>query len=286
VPDESNSFGRRIRLELLELDMLFPSIHQTLNAPLNVGGLYTTTASLPISRLGFATPLAVQVAYELPRIGEINATYRLLSAEGDGVLNIFDPNGPAAERSRLDANILDIMLASKGFGPYRDLLWKFQKTDGRPLWTMNWEVGTRFSSIFFDSEAAGPTLDRHISNYFYGAGPRWGLTLSRWFPGSRFSIFESVDTGVVFGESRQQFSELNTDLFGNPLGFGYTSRAKGEAVPVLTFVLGLKGESPRFFGGQWEIAYQFEQWWGIGNFPGSTANLTTNGLVLKWTFNY
>jgi hypothetical protein len=283
-PDDE--VNRRIRFDFLELDLLYPHINETLNETLNVGGLYTTTASLPISRLGFATPLAAQLAYILPNLGEIDVTYRLLASEGDSILATFDPGGPAALRSRMDANIIDVGITSTGYGPWRDLLWRFQKSDGRTPWTLNWDLETRFASIFFDSEAIGPTLDRHISNYFYGAGPRGGLTLTRWFPGSGLSIFERVDAGVVFGESRQQFSELNTDLLGNPLGFGYTARAKGEAVPVVTLQFGVSGESLWFRRGTWEIAYQLEQWWGIGNFSGTTANLTTSGLVLKWSFRY
>ncbi len=286
-PDELSFMNRRIRFDILEVDMLFPHVDESLNQMLNVGGLYTTTAYLPMAHLGFTTPFAAELAYILPKFGEIGVAYRLLSTEGDGVLQNFDPAGPAAIRSRLDANIIDIGVSSTGYGPWRDLLWRFHQGDGRPNWTLNWDLQSRIATVYFDSEAIGPTLDRHIVNYFYGAGPRGGLTLTRWFPGSNISVFERVDAGVVFGESRQQFSELASDIFGNPLGFGYAARSKGEAVPVLTLQFGVQGRTIWFQPGTWEIAYQFEQWWGIGNFSGgTTANLTTSGLILKWTFRY
>src|SRR5579871_388651 len=198
-PDELTDPNRRIRFDFLEFDLLMPYIHQNLNQVLNVGGLYNTNATLPVNDLGFISPLAMQLAYTLPNLGEIDVAYRLLTSENDGVLQNFDPFGPADIRSRLDMNVVDVGVTSIGSGPWRDLLWRFQKTDGPPLWTLNWDLQTRFASIYFDSEAVGPTLDRHIVNYFYGAGPRWGLALSRMFPTSRVAIFGSANAGVIFG---------------------------------------------------------------------------------------
>jgi hypothetical protein len=95
-------------------------------------------------------------------------------------------------------------------------------------------------------------------------------------------VASAVASAMGFGPSTKTLSK---DLYLALLGFGYSERAKGETVPVLTVQLGVRGQAIWVPPGTWEIAYQFEEW-GLGNFPGTTANLTTSGLILKWTFRY
>jgi hypothetical protein len=286
-PPVDDGYRRRIRIDLLELDLLFPHVTQTLNTQLNVGGLYTTTAALPSAGLGFATPFVAHVQFELPRYGEIDVGYKLLAAEGSAViLANFDPFGPAALRSRLDMSVIDINYTNSGYWPGLNLLWFIDDPDRRPPLALRWDLGVRLASVYFDSHAVGPTLERKVSNYFFGGGPRVGLTLTRSLADSGFFVFGRVDGGILMGGARQQFSELAVDLAGNPLGFGYAHRATVQTVPMLTATAGIGGSLPLARRSRWEAGYQFEQWWGLGNFPGTIADLYTHGLVLKWWYNY
>jgi hypothetical protein len=38
--------------------------------------------------------------------------------------------------------------------------------------------------------------------------------------------------------------------------------------------------------GSWQVGYQFEEWFNFGNGNGSTADLVTHGVVLRWMYRY
>src|SRR5262249_39835101 len=137
-----------------------------------------------------------------------------------------------------------------------------------------------------DSHAFGPTLEREESNYFIGGGPHVGLTLTRTLGDSGVYLLAKADSGVMMGGATQQFSELARDLAGNPLGFGYTSRGRVQTSPTLAAMLGAGGDLPFLPRGRWQLGYQFEQWWSIGNFPGTFADLRSHGVIIKMTYDY
>jgi hypothetical protein len=89
----------------------------------------------------------------------------------------------------------------------------------------------------------------------------------------------------MMGGVRQQFSETAFDLLGNPLAMGYAARQQVQTVPTLAAQLGFSSYAPHRRG-QWQAGYQFEQWWAIGNLVGSTGDLLTHGIFVRWVRNY
>ena len=269
-----------------EVFLLFPSVRQNLNAVVNVGTLYSTTAQLPSAPLHFTAAPTFNLRFNFRDLGEFGASYRLLASQGDATVSGIDPAGPVALRSRLDMQVLDLNYYATGDagiwwgGPFSQL----DNESWRPArWSVNWDVGARMASIYFDSRALGSTIDRHISNFYFGGGPRVGLTLTRMLGDTNLALYGRVDTSAVMGAIQQQFSELAM-AGGSPLAFGYTLQRQGQAVPMLSAQIGLAIPSSRF--GHWEFGYQYEQWWLVGDIGSSTASVLTQGLFARWAIIY
>jgi len=284
--DPNAPFYRRFRAELLELAILFPNVSQTLGADVDVGGLFNSDVRLPTASLGFTAPVILNLQYDAYRYGKLNLGYRGIFAEGSEALLTLDPNGPAALRSRLDMHIIDLTFASSGFGPLWNLLWFVNEDPRKPDVGLRWDLGARFATFFFDSTAIGPTVERHISSSFIGGGPHVALKLHKLLGDSGVSLFGRADLGMNMGTVRQKFSELARDAGGNPLGFGFTERDSTRAVPTLIADIGLGGEPPFTRRGQWEFAYQYEQWFGIADAGPSRGDLVNHGFVLRWFCQY
>ena len=251
---------------------IFPIVRQHLHAPVTVDGLYTTTAALPTADMDLGGAVSFNLVYNRFGPGVFSATYRLLASEGRDVLTGFDPAGDAFLRSRLDMNTVDLDYGSRGI-PLG------------PLWLVRWQAGAKLASVFFDSRADGPTLERHISNSFFGAGPHAAFSLTRTLGNSGLALYGRFDGGVVFGEVRQKFSE--TVWAGDtPIAYGKTSQAINRGIPMLNAQIGLSASpfSGRF--GRWQAGYQFEQWWTIGNVGASTGDLILHGIFARWTYIY
>src|SRR5262249_48021670 len=133
--------------------------------------------------------------------------------------------------------------------------------------------------------AEGPLLERHVTNYFFGAGPHAAVSVTRTLGDSRLALFGKVDGGIVFGESRQQFSETVFD--GNtPVAFAYAAQSASRGVPILNVQLGLSGAPCAGRWGRWQAGYQFEQWWSIGDVGASRADIILHGIFARWTYVY
>jgi hypothetical protein len=281
------AFGRRVRADVIEAAILFPIVYQNLNAALAVPGVGAFVATLPSSSLGVSAPLIANIQFGLPRWGELNLDYKLLSAEGNSILLGFDPGGGVAFlRSRLDMNVVDLSFAGSGYGPMWNLLWFLNKDPQKPVWGLRWDIGARFETIFYDSTAVGPQRMRHVSDFFVGGGPRVGLTLHRLLGDTGMNLFTRVDVSPNLGSSHQQFSQLDVTAAGAPIGFGYADNTSFRAVTMLSVLAGLGGEALMTQRGRWQVGYQFEEWFNFGSGGGSNADLVTHGLVLRWQYNY
>src|SRR5262249_10850526 len=174
--------------------------------------------------LGVAAPFIANIQFDLPRYGEMNLRYKLLSAEGDAVLLGFDPSGSAAVmRSRLDMNVVDLTFARSGYDRLWTMLWFVNDEPQKPLWGLTWDLGGRFATVFYDTTAFGTQRARHVSNFFVGGGPLLGLQVHRLLGENGLKLFGRVEFGANMGTSRQQFSQLDLDAAGAPLGFGYAA---------------------------------------------------------------
>jgi hypothetical protein len=280
-------FHHRVKADLLEAAILFPIVFQDLNNSVNVPGVGAFAARLPSVPLGIASPLIANIQFDLPRWGELNLRYRLLAAEGDGAVLGFDPSGTAAAiRSRLDMNVVDLTFARAGYGPLSNMLWFINDDPQKPLWGLTWDVGARFATVFYDTTALGATRGRHVSNFFIGGGPIVGMELHRLIGERGMKLFARADFGVNMGSSEQQFSQIDLTVAGAPLGFGYAAQDSFRAVPTLAVLAGIGGPSTVTRRGSWQVGYQFEEWFNFGNGNGSTADLVTHGVVLRWQYKY
>src|SRR5262249_29372141 len=107
--------------------LIFPMVRQHLSAPVNVGGLYTTNATLPTADMDLGGAVSLNLVYNRFGPGVFSATYRFLGSEGRNELIGFDPTGPAFLRSRLDMNTLDL-----DYGSHALAL--------GPAWLVKWQV--------------------------------------------------------------------------------------------------------------------------------------------------
>jgi hypothetical protein len=255
-----------------EAQVLFPVVREHMQALVTVPGFYSDNARLPFADQGLTGALAFGLRARALG-GELGVTYRWLASEGDGHLSGFDPTGDVPWRSRLDMHHLDLDYSSLDLAVY-------------PRWLVRWDFGARLASIFFDTQASGPFYDRHISNYFFGAGPHAGLRLTRVLGDSGVAVMSRVDAGAVIGRVHQQFADTVFDGMGNGIGFGYTSQAATQGIPVLVVELGLGAAPGNSAWGQWQVGYQFEQWWGVGNVGASRADLINQGMYARWVFCY
>ena len=256
----------------MEGQLLFPVIHQRLQAPITVPNFYTDTAHLPFVDQGLAGAIVFNLRMKALG-GEVGVTYRYLATEGNSTLSGFDPLGDVPFRSRLDMHHLDFDYSTRDYDVY-------------PRWLVRGDVGARLASVFFDMQASGFFYDRQISNYFFGAGPHAGLRLTRTLGDSGIALMSRVDAGAVIGSVHQQFRDTVLDGNGTALGFGYTSQRVTRGVPVLVFELGFGAAPGNNIWGQWQVGYQFEQWWAIGTTGGSSADLVNQGMYARWLFNY
>jgi hypothetical protein len=275
-----------------ETNLFFPTVNQHLTAPVNVGGLYTTNGTLPSAPLYaiFAPTFGLRVP--IGDWGEIGAVYRGLATDGREFVSGVDPAGVAFLRSRLDMHVIDInYYAPSGFGQWNGFVAGEEAVE-RPRWRAGWDMGIRLASVYFDSRAYGLVVDRRFSNYYFGVGPRAGLTLTRALGDTRVALFGRVDASATVGEVRQQFSEL-AYAGGVPAAFGYNAQRTAQGVPALTVQVGLSSTAPNCWcghtlihWGEWQAGYQYEQWWLVGHAGNSTANLLLHGLFLRWVTRY
>ena len=217
-----------------EVGLLFPVVNQNLNANVNVGGLFTTLAQLPSAPLHFTAAPTFNLRFGFRDLGEVGVSYRLLASEGTSTVVGLDPAGVASLRSRLDMQVFDLnYYATHDAGIWWGILSQLDNTNWHPSrWNVNWDVGMRLASVYFDSRALGPTIDQRVSNYYFGAGPRVGLTLTRALGESSIAFYSRLDTSAIMGAVQQRFSELAAPA-GAPAAFGYTSQRMGQAVPML-----------------------------------------------------
>src|SRR5262249_43289330 len=139
----------------------------------------------------------------------------------------------------------------------------------KPATMQEWRfgVGVRIASVFFDSEAAGDSLQQHTSNNFIGAGPHASLELRQHLdiiPG--LSVFTSLDGAVIIGQISQSFGESMLLPDGTLVG-GATRIEHTQTVPTLTFQLGLTWTPPGPCANwlRFSLGYQYERWWSLGD---------------------
>jgi hypothetical protein len=259
----------------LELEILAPHIRNGLNANVAATGFEPNVVALGGAPLDWTGSPKFNLGYRFAEgLGSVDVSYRFVVSDGTEILQGFDLDGSDAPlKSRLDMNIVDIDYVSReiSLGHVCDLQWR---------------VGARLASVFFDSQAEGFFLAQQTSNSFFGAGPHVGLDLGHRLGNSEFGLFGRIDTSVPIGQVRQSFSEVFVTSDGTVVG-GATDVHQTQAVPTLGIQFGLSW-TPCWRGRQarYTFGYAFEEWWDVGQAGSSRADLTTQGFFLRGEFNF
>jgi hypothetical protein len=256
----------------VEISALAPHFQNHLIGSLPIGGI-TDTIHTPPAELGWTGSPRFELGYRLPENrGEFLLSYRSVVAEGNDVQQNFDILGDALLRSRLNLNDLDIDYGRRLVAP------------GSP-WDISWRAGVRVAGVYYDTLAVGRVLEQRTSNNFVGAGPHAGLDLWRRIDDTGLALFGRLEAAVVIGNISQSFEEMVRLPDGTLIG-GASHGDHTQAVPVLSFQVGL-GFTPRDHDHlRLAAGYQFERWWYIGQAAGSEGELTTQGLFFRAEFNY
>jgi hypothetical protein len=263
----------------IEADLVWPHIKNRLSAPVRLDD-FIDIVHLPTASLDFTGSPKVILGYRFPEgFGEFTASYRSIVSEGARNIENFDFFGDSFLKSRLNVNVIDLDFGSQEI----PLGWDRPSS----LWDLKFDLGARIAGVFFDSKAEGVFLREHTSNNFFGAGPHLALELQRHlidYPG--LALYARVETAVVIGRIHQRFEE-SISVDDTPILGGSTSQRGSQAVPILGIQAGLSWTPVhnwrwlRFTGG-----YTFEQWWGVGDVGGSSADLTSQGLFLRTELHF
>jgi hypothetical protein len=229
----------------------------------------TYTVQLPETGLDWTVSPRFDLGYRFQDgLGELQLSYRFLATEGRSTLVGYDLDGSNAPlRSRLSTNVLDFDYATRVF-------------DLKRL-NLQYRVGGRLATVFFDSLADGFFIQDHVKNDFVGGGAHTGLDAWYTLGDSRLALFGRIDGGVVVGSIHQSFSEVYVQQDGTLTG-GATDIHTTQAVPMLSFQAGLAWTPGwRHLWSRYSFGYTFDQWWDIGTAGPSQADLTIQGVFLR-----
>jgi hypothetical protein len=206
-----------------------------------------------------------------PGYGELAIGYRFLATEGGEIFHLFDGLGPVQLRSRLNLQTISLDYLCRDCPLGYDTL-------------LSWDAGARLQVIFFDTRLETAAAAQHASNYFFGAGPRGGVTLTRDLSGG-LSLFGRVETALVVGYNTVQKFSL---LIQNPAGplFGTASQQRTDLSPSFAVQLGLTFTPAWLSNGRLKGGYQFEQWYSLGRVGGSVGDLETHGFFARCELDF
>ncbi len=269
----------------VEVAGIVPHIGEKIEGPVQVGANAPNRVALPNAPLDWTVAPTITVGYRLSSgFGEFALSYRGFATQGTELF--ADTDGPAALKSRLDLNQVDLDYRSREYS-----LW--------PNWDMTWHVGLRVSTVYYDSTAeesqaaaaAGSgVFQQHASNNYWGIGPHAGVALSRRIKGTGLSIQTSVDATDLLGRLSQNFTETATATNASGQFLTGDTRSNGsQSVPVLNVQAGIQWDIPQMPHSNLFLGYVYEYWWDIGrlnNNPGSLGQMSDQGIVFRAEFSF
>jgi hypothetical protein len=245
-----------------------------LSFPVTVAG-DTHDVAPPLARLAWTASPKVEVGYRLPAgAGELLAAYRNITSDGNATVAGFDPAGLARVRSRMNLNVIDLYYAN-------------HESSLGPGWDMRWDVGARLASFFFDTRAAGPSLQQRASMDSFTGGVKGGLALYRALGGvPGLSAGGRVEGAYLLGHIDQSFEEVQTPAGGPPVG-GASRFPAGQGVAVGALQAGIR-YTPDGPDGRlgFEAGYLYERWFSLGEAFANRGDLEVQSLFLRFTYNY
>jgi hypothetical protein len=270
----------------VELGIVVPHVKNQLVDVVQIGTNAPDTVMLTGADLNWTVAPRFEVGYRLPSgFGEFAVAYRFLASEG--TQTVLGVDAPAALKSRLDLNVIDLDYASREFHTYQF-----------PNLEMKWRFGLRWANVYFDSRAVEPfdaaaagsgVFEQRSSNSYWGIGPHAGLELSRRFQDSGLSLIGKVDGATLLGRIRQGFFETSTTAGPDgQLLTGTTRESGSQSVPMLNTFVGLRWDPPRNHKVHVLLGYEYEYWWNVGrdSATASRAAMFDQGVLLRAEFNY
>ncbi len=250
----------------VQVDAVYPTVSNRLQGYVPLVNGSTILLTVPDEKLSWTISPRFDIGLRLPSNGsEVGFGYRFLISQGSGTIGTLD--GPANIKSRLDINQFDLYYGSCLSELAPDLFFK-------------WRAGIRTAIAFYDTQTTSLTLNRHISNYFVGAGPEAGMELTQRLPFlPAFSLFGRADGAIMVGQIQQTYSQQDLTMPVSPLDGNMTLRAT-QSVPVGTVQAGLSFVPPNTCW-KFTLGYALERWWSLGHVDTARLDLTTQSLFLR-----
>jgi hypothetical protein len=256
----------------LEIAVMFPEIHGTLSGPVTFTGFPPTTVALGSANLASVGSPVVEFGYRFgDGLGAAAVSYRSFVSKGGDNVGGVSPFGSPFLSSLFNINVVDIDYASPAY-------------NFAPFWDFSWRGGLRVAGVYYQNVLTGNLGQAEATSDFIGAGPHAEVEFGRVVevvPG--LAVLAKLDGAVMGGNLSQSFAEsLTTPPISAESRFSHA-----EAVPVLTFDLGLSYTPPGTFSfARLGFGYQFEYWWGIGTSGSSRGDLLGNGFYFRGEFNF
>jgi hypothetical protein len=272
----------------LDLNILKPHFKNRLNGTVQIDGNPPDSVHVAGADLEWTLSPRFEVGYRLPSgFGAFGFSYRFLITEGSAIGLV--PDGLAAFKSRLDMHVIDLDYISREFSVWPD----------GELWKMQFRIGQRWASIYYDAESLEPfgeaaagsgIFSVRNTDRYVGTGPHAGVELVRRLEHYGLSLFGRFDGWISLGRIRQGFFESSTTLGPNgvPLG-GVNQVSSSQAVPAVNFQAGISYRPPAYPKIELFLGYQFEYWWNVGRLSlttNSRGELSDQGVAMRIGFNY
>jgi hypothetical protein len=276
----------------VDLSAMGAHFKNRLNGTVQIDNLPPNNVHVPGADLDWSFSPRFEVGYRLPSgFGAFGLSYRFLATQGTAIGP--GPDGPADFKSRLDVHIIDLDYISREFS-----VWPNPE-----LWKMQWRVGLRWASIYYDANSVEPfeeaadksgIFTARSTDRFVGFGPHAGVELARQLESTGLSLVGRIDGWISLGRIRQGFFEESTILGpgGLPVG-GETHVSSSQAVPAVNAQVGLSYRPPTYPNLEFFLGYQYEYWWNVGRFslntstpPFSRGELSDQGITFRAAFNY
>jgi hypothetical protein len=219
----------------------------------------TVLVAPPRAELSKTISPYIGIGYEIPEgEGSFELGYRFLITDG---VDEFS-------KSRLDMHVIDFDYVSPRHRPL-------------PRWEINWFLGARLATSYYDTTQTTADVIQQASNYFLGGGVHLGLEVEREigiFPA--WAVFGRVEGSAVVGRTRQHYTDVSAQ------GTSELFLRESQTIPVFRVEGGIRYQPPAFQQLRFMVGYQFERWWNLGHIGGSDLDLTTQGVFLRAELRY
>jgi hypothetical protein len=257
----------------VELDLLKPHdnarLHGNVTRP---DGSVVTVASQP-SSLEWTVSPSFEVGYRLPQgLGGFALTYRFLADEGTHT--ITDAAGRSANlKSRINFNVWDFDYVSARFEP-------------SPRWEIQWRLGIRAVTHFFDVSTSEDTFQLRPSNYFTGVGPHAAVEADRELALLQgFALMARLDGAVLLDNDKQRYYDTTIDpVNGNQTAV--LAERHSQTAEMLRAELGLRYTPPAWEEVHFSTGYVVEYWWGLAGGNGTSLNMVTQGIFFRGQIDF